>query len=240
MGKAAGFIRSTIFYIGFALTIIVFSTFAWLTCLFLTTRPHQSLVTCGNFLSLHWLRLTCGIHVEIEGLENLPTTPSVILSNHESTWETFYLQRLFRPVSTILKKELLRIPFFGWGLATMKPIAIDRSSPKDALKKVLQGGVARLGQGNNVLIYPQGSRHSHKARTTYARSGAAIAIDAGVPLIPVVHNASVCWPSDTFIKQPGVIKIIIGKPLETQGKDSRTLTEAVQNWIESHRSEMPS
>lgn len=240
MAEAIRVTRSVFFYIGFALTIVVFGLLACFTGPILPTRPHQSLVTVGNFLALHWLRLTCGIRVEIEGLENLPGSPAVILSNHESTWETFYLQRLFRPVSTILKKELLRIPFFGWGLYFMKPIAIDRSNPKDALKKVLAGGIMRLKQGNNVLIYPQGSRHSHKARASYARSGAAIAIAAGVPLIPVVHNAATCWPSETFIKQAGVIKVIIGKPLETQGKDSRALTEAVQSWIESQRSEMPS
>lgn len=229
-------LRTACFYLGFALIVILFSLVSCLLgTLRVPARYHQDIVTIGNFLSIGWLRVCCGIKVRFIGRENLPKMPSVILSNHESTWETFYLQRLFRPVSTILKKELFRIPFFGWGLYFMQPISIDRGNPKAALKKVNTMGMQRLREGNNVLIYPEGTRHAATEKKNYARSGAAIAISAGVKLIPVVHNASTCWPGNTYLKRPGTITVIVGAPIDTSGKDSRTLTNQVQEWIETHR-----
>lgn len=193
----------------------------------------QNMATWANAIIIKWLNFSCGITLRIDGLENIPDTPCVVLSKHQSGWETFYLQRLLRPVSTILKKELFWIPFFGWGLYFMHPIAINRSNPREAMKQILAQGKQRLAQGNNVLIYPEGTRTPIGQTGNYGRSGAALAIAAGVPVLPVAHNAGYCWPAHQFIKWPGRIRMVIGKPIDTADSDSRQLTEQVKNWIES-------
>ena len=236
MKTALLWLRTLFFYLGFALIIVIFGLVSCVSgILHLPTRLHQNLVTTGNFLIMKWLRVCCGIKIRLVGAEYLPDSPAVILSNHESTWETFYLQRLFRPVSTTLKRELLRIPFFGWGLYFMHPIPIDRGNPKAALKQVNSVGQQRLKEGNNVLIFPEGTRHAREEKKTYARSGAAIAINAGVSIIPVAHNAANCWPGDTYLKRPGIITVMIGNPIDTRESDSRSLTQQVQEWIETQR-----
>lgn len=201
-------------------------------------RMRQNVITWANAIIIKWLNISCGITLRVDGLENLPGTPCVILSKHQSGWETFYLQRLFRPVSTILKKELFWIPFFGWGLYFTHPIAIDRSNPREAMKQILSQGKQRLAQGNNVLIYPEGTRTPVGEIGHYGRSGAALAIAAGVPVIPVSQNSGYCWPAHTFIKWPGKIHVSIGKPIDTSDTDSRQLTEQVKDWIESTQTDL--
>ncbi|MGV6806380.1 MAG: lysophospholipid acyltransferase family protein [bacterium] len=219
------------------LSIFIFGLLSCLLYPFVPTRPHQRIVTLGNAFIVLWLRVTCGVRVNLVGAENLPDSPAVVLSNHESTWETFYLQRLLAPVSTTLKKELLRIPFFGWGLYFMRPIAIDRGNPRAALRQVLETGKQRIAEGNNVLIYPEGTRHGG-GKKQFARSGAAIAVESGVPVIPVAHNAGDHWPGRTFIKRPGTITVVVGTPIFNPGQDSRSVTSEVQQWIESQRASM--
>jgi 1-acyl-sn-glycerol-3-phosphate acyltransferase len=150
-----------------------------------------------------------------------------------------FLQFYFGPVSTILKKELLRIPFFGWGLATLRPIAIDRRNPIQALKDVKRIGLERLQQGNNLLVFPEGTRVPLGEVGNYARSGADIACTAGVPVIPVAHNAAECWPHRQFLKYPGTITVVIGAPIPTTGRDRKELTEEVKNWIEDQIRQLP-
>lgn len=225
--------RSTLFYLGFSGIVACFST---LVCLlaFLPLHLRQTLATTGNALIMAWLRICCGISIKAEGLGNIPVQPCVFLSNHQSTWETFYLQRLLRPACTILKKELLYIPFFGWGLSLMHPIAIDRTNPRDATRQVLTGGRQRLAEGNSVIIYPQGTRVPYGESKPYARSGAALALDAGVPVVPVAHNAGAHWPNDEFLKYPGTIRVVFGAPITDAG-NSKQLTTEVQSWIEAQQ-----
>jgi len=161
------------------------------------------------------------------------------MAKHQSTWETMFLQYYFGPVSTILKKELLRIPFFGWGLASLRSIAIDRSSPIQALKDVKNKGLERIKQGNNLLIFPEGTRIPLGTVGNYARSGADIAVTAGVPIIAVAHNAAECWPHKQFLKYPGTITVVLSEPIATEGKDRKALTEDVKTWIESEIAKMP-
>ena len=201
-------------------------------------RPRQLLITTANVIIIWWLRVCCGVKVVVKGRDNIPKQPFVALSKHQSGWETFFLQRALTPVSTILKKELLLIPFFGWGLAMTRPISINRSNPKDALRTVLRQGKKRLEEGNNVLIYPEGTRIDHGEVGNYTRSGAALAISAEAPILPIAHNAGSCWPAHRFIKRAGTIHVIIGEPIETAGKNSKALTEQVKNWIESSISQL--
>lgn len=228
------FTRSLLFYVIYALILAFFGTFTCTIGIFLPCRARHNIVTLANALIIKWLGVSCGVTLRVDGLKNIPEAPCVILSNHQSGWETFYLQRLLRPVSTILKKELFWIPFFGWALYFMHPIAINRSSPRGALKQILSQGLQRLASGKNVLIYPEGTRMPLGKIGRYGRSGAALAIAAGAQIIPVSHNAGHCWPPHAFIKRPGQIHISIGKAIETNSDDdSRLLTEHVKNVIEA-------
>lgn len=233
MKTTIAFTRSTLFYLVYALTMVIFGTISCTVGILLPYKIRQHVITCANVIIIKWLSISCGITVKVDGLENIPDTPCVVLSKHQSGWETFYLQRALRPVSTILKKELFWIPFFGWGLYFMHPIAIDRSNPREAMKQILTQGKQRLAEGNNVLIYPEGTRTPVGKVGNYGRSGAALAVASGVPIVPVAQNAGYCWPAHKFIKWPGIIHVSIGKPIDTTGADSKVLTAQVKDWIES-------
>ncbi len=191
-------------------------------------------------MSIWSLKFFCGIDCDIKGAENVPAkTPVVIMAKHQSTWEAFFLQMYFHPTSVILKRELLRIPCFGWGLAQMRPISIDRSNPRDAWKKVKTFGKKRLEQGNHVLVFPEGTRTPVGQVGTYARSGADIALGSNAALLPVAHNAGVHWPMHTWLKYPGTITLSIGKPITTEGKSSKEITQEAKIWIENEVQKMP-
>ncbi|OUS17314.1 hypothetical protein A9Q88_03470 [Gammaproteobacteria bacterium 50_400_T64] len=226
-------LRTVLFYCGYVPTIITFSLLGCTLGLVIPYRPRQTFITTANAIVLWWLKLSCGIKVNVEGLDNIPEQAFVALSKHQSGWETFYLQRTLRPVSTILKKELLKVPFFGWGLAMTRPIAIDRSNPKQALREVLSQGKQRLEEGNNILVFPEGTRMNYGEIGNYSRSGASLAINSGAPILPIAHNAGSCWPAHRFIKHPGTIHVIFGKPIESTGRKSKELTEEVKDWIET-------
>lgn len=229
------FIRSLIFRLGFLLVVVFFTGVVFLFGWFLPSNVRHRLIGMPAQCITVLLRTICGIKLEVTGLENIPQGCYVALSKHQSNWETIYLQYLLQPVSTILKKELLYIPIFGWGLARVQPIPIDRDNPRGAIKQVLEQGRKRLALGNNVVIYPEGTRIKYGERGRYARSGAALAKSAKVPILPISHNAGVCWPGKEFIKYPGTIKLVIGEPIETSKASSKILTDQVEQWIEAQQ-----
>ena len=233
------YLRSIIFYILYGGTGMIAGTVS----LFLWPFPFRvryDIVMQWNTFALWAAKNIAGINYEIHGSENIPTdTNYVVLCKHQSTWETVFTQVYFKPLSTILKKSLLRIPFFGWGLALLKPIAIDRSNPREALKIVHKQGQERIKEGINVLVFPEGTRVAAGSVGNYARSGAGIACSAGVPILPVAHNAGELWPVPKLLKHPGTITVVIGKPIETDGKNSKELTQQVKEWIETEIQNMP-
>jgi 1-acyl-sn-glycerol-3-phosphate acyltransferase len=233
------YLRSFLFYIGHNITGIIAGTVAIIIWPIFPYSWRWRIVTLWNRFTMFWLWLCCGINVKIIGQRHPEQFPCVVLAKHQSTWETMFLQYYFGPVSTILKKELLRIPFFGWGLATTRPIAIDRKNPVQALKDVKKKGLERLQQGNNILVFPEGTRIPLGQVGNYARSGADIACSAGVPVVPVAHNAAECWPHKQFLKYPGTITVVIGEPIRTEGRDRKELTEAVKVWIEDQITQLP-
>lgn len=225
-------LRSVLFYLGYA------SLTLWFGLTVLALRPLGHLVciryiNCWNRAVIVWLRLTCGVRWEVQGLEHVPDRPFVIVAKHQSQWETFFLQLPFAPTCTILKQELLDIPVFGWGLASVKPIAIDRSQRREAMKKILEEGCSRLAEGLCVLIFPEGTRTDPGKIGRYARGGADLAQKAGVPMLPVAHNAGECWPGKRFIKYPGLITIVIGKPITGDEAEGRNLMNQAAEWIEA-------
>lgn len=225
--------RAALFYLGYSMFTVWFSVTGVIFCWWLPYRVRYTYLTLWNFLVMRWLRITCGISCHVRGRELLPPGPFVLMSKHQSQWETFFLQVLRPPIATVLKKELLRVPFFGWGLALLEPIAIDRNNPKQALREIMEQGVHLIGLGRSIMIFPEGTRTPPGKVGNYARSGATLACKAGVPIVPVAHNAGLFWPSKKFLKYPGVIEIVIGAPIDTSSRDSRALTDTVKNWIEN-------
>jgi len=180
-----------------------------------------------------WLaRIVLGIRHRVVGLENLPSGPAVIMAKHQSAWETIAFQQIFPPVSFVLKKSLLRIPFFGWGLALFSPIAIDRAAGRDALRQIETQGRARLAAGFWVLIFPEGTRVAPGEKGTYQIGGAWLAVKAGVPVVPVAHNAGLVWPRNAFVKQPGEVEVRIGPPIKTAGRKATEVLAETEAWIE--------
>jgi len=196
-------------------------------------KPRAKYIRQWNFFALFLAKHLVGVKVELRGAENIPDFPCVIMSKHQSQWETFYLQTVFPMMCTILKKELLEIPFFGWGLRKLEPIAIDRSNPKQALRAIQKTGLQRLAQGRSVLIFPEGTRMPFGEKGNYARSGASLAVEARVPILPIAHNAGYCWPSDEFLKKRGTIIVSMGPLINAEGKTSREVTQEVERWIEN-------
>lgn len=181
-----------------------------------------------------WLaRWMLGIRYRVEGLEHLPKAPAIILSKHQSAWETLAFQVIFPPQVLVLKRELLWIPFFGWGLALMSPIAIDRSRGGAALKHMLDAGRRRLGEGFWIAIFPEGTRVRPGERGRYHPGGAWLAVKSGAPVVPVAHNAGRCWPRNAFVKRPGLVTVQIGKPIAPDGLSAEALNAKVEEWIES-------
>lgn len=181
------------------------------------------------------LALTCGITYRIEGQENIPAGPFVLVANHQSTWETFVLSYLFHPLSAVLKKELTYIPVFGWLLKLGRPIVIDRSRKQSAIKEILRQGQALLAQGINVIIFPEGTRVPVGEQRSHLPGGAMLACKAGVPVLPLVHNAGAHWPAHQLRKIPGVITIRIGKPVSTAGRAPKELNQALEAWINAEK-----
>jgi len=227
------FFRSLIFSVGYYFSGILAGTIAVIIWPIFPYSWRWRIVTCWNRFVLFWLRACCNLKHEVVDLRHRKHLPCVILSKHQSIWETMFLQYYFGPVSTILKKELLLVPFFGWGLASLRTIAIERSNPIQALKQVRSKGIETLKSGNNLLIFPEGTRVPFGQAGKYARSGADIASAAQAPIIPVAHNAGKFWPNQNFIKYPGTIRVVIGDEIDTKTLDRKELTQQVEDWIES-------
>ncbi len=177
-------------------------------------------------------RWVLGIRYRVIGLEHLPNGPCVVLAKHQSAWETIAFQLFMPPLAFVLKKELLKIPFFGWGLAMTSPIAIDRNAGREALKTLEEQGRQRLAQGFWVVIFPEGSRMPPGVRGRYNVGGAWLAVKAGVPVLPVAHNAGRLWGKNAFIKRAGEITVVIGPPIPTAGRKPAEVIAETEAWIE--------
>jgi 1-acyl-sn-glycerol-3-phosphate acyltransferase len=176
-----------------------------------------------------------GIRWRVEGRENLPARPSVILAKHQSAWETLAFQLIFPPQVHVLKRELLWIPFFGWGLAAMSPIAIDRSRGAAALRAMARVGRERLAQGFWIVVFPEGTRVAPGERRRYQPGGAWLAAATGAPVVPVAHNAGRLWPRNAFFKRPGTVTVRIGPSIDSSGRDAEAINTLAEQWIEEQQ-----
>ncbi|MEE8289535.1 MAG: lysophospholipid acyltransferase family protein [Nitrosomonadaceae bacterium] len=207
-------------------TLIVLASFP-------LTPLNRNRITSGwAHIMLYLTRVICGVHYRVLGIENIPKTPSIVLSKHQSAWETLAFQQIFPAQVWVLKKELLHIPFFGWGLAMTSPIAINRSSGRAALKQIVQQGKDRLKQGLWIVIFPEGTRIVPGKKGKYGIGGAWLATHTGVSVVPVAHNAGELWGKNSFIKRPGTITVSIGAPIDPAGMKASELNARVEEWIE--------
>ncbi len=223
-------VRKVIYYILFIPSMVIASLLMVTLGMLMPFRLRMELTTLWNYLvSEPLLRWFTGIRVEVEGLENIPKEVFVAVSNHQSEWETYYLGRRLRPVSMVIKRELLSIPFFGWAMRAARHIPIDRSRKHNSIDQIVRQGRERLCEGINVMIFPESTRANPGEIRRYSRTAAKLAIDQGVPLLPMVHNAGEHW-SNRGVMRPGTIRLRIGQPLKSTGRSAAELTDQVMQW----------
>lgn len=232
LNKLNLFMRSLIFSI-ISLTIIFFYSFISILLWPFPLRVRYAFIMSYTRFAIYLLKVICHIDYQIVGLENIPKNRNgIVLSKHQSTWETFFLPTIFSQAAIILKRELLWVPFFGWGLATLAPIAINRNQSTTAMDQIIKQGKKYLDSGRWVLIFPEGTRIPPGKIGKFRLGGARLAIATGYPIIPVAVNAGRCWPKQQFIKKPGLVTVAIGPLIETKGKTAEEVMLQAKKWIE--------
>lgn len=227
-----------------ALGSIVFTTFLF----FWTIGYAAFFVLVGGFMSLRrrfslieWyaerifdvLRVTCRLDYRVEGLENIPDEPHIAYWKHSSAWETFGQFLVGPPKVIVLKHELMYIPFVGFGLWLLRSIDVKRGAGASAVNQVVRQGDSRLTEGLSILIFPEGTRVSAGETRRYGVSGALLASRTGCKIVPVAHDAGYYWPRRGLLKKPGTVRVIVGPPIDTAGREPREINEEAQAWIES-------
>jgi 1-acyl-sn-glycerol-3-phosphate acyltransferase len=233
-------LRSVLFYIGYALSLFLYSSLCIFIGWLLPLKQRYRFIVGWNRFAIWWLRVSCGVHYRISGEDKVPQAPYLMVSNHQSPWETIFLYFRFVPLCAILKIELLRIPFFGWALALLRPIAIDRSKRKDARKTLLTQGLQRLQEEKiSVLVFPESTRVAHGEFKSFSNGAAELAIAAGVKIVPVYHNAGLFWPAHRFIKRAGTVDVVVLPAIDTVGREPRQLTQELQRLIHEGLAKLP-
>ena len=217
----------------FVFWLVITPVFSLIACLIAPLPPlwRYHIIAVWSQLSVAALRLCCGIRYRVVGAANIPPTPAVFISRHESAWETIAYQCILPPQVFVLKRQLLQIPFFGWGLRQMSPIAINRSGGGGALRQLREQGRARLAAGFHVVIFPEGTRMPPGESRAYFPGGAWLAKDAGVPVIPIAVDSGRCWGKNSFIKRPGLITLQIGEAIDTRDKSVEEINHCAKQWI---------
>jgi len=224
-------LRSSLYALFQAIATPVFAVLALL--LFpLPAAARYRFITTWSRLMLAGAETILGIRYRVLGAERLPPPPYIVLAKHQSAWETLAFQAIFPPQVWVVKRELLWIPFFGWGLALLAPIAIDRASGPRALRQLLEQGRDRLARRYCIVIFPEGTRVAPGTRGKYQVGGAWLAVKTGAAVVPVAHNAGELWGRRAFIKRPGLVTVSIGAPIDSRQLAPEELNRKVEDWIE--------
>jgi len=234
MGSALAAFRSALYFLFLVVTIVPWATAAVIYSIFV--RGERLYWVCAGWLRLAgWgARVICGVQARVQGYENLPDSPVVMLPKHQSAWETLAFPSLMpHPLCYVFKRELLWIPFFGWAMARMDLIHIDRSKRTEAWTKVAEQGRRFMAQGNWVIMFPEGTRAPRGGQGKYKNGGTRLAVETGRPVLPVAVTSARCWPRKSFVLRPGVIDVSIGKPIPSTGRDADSLMRQVETWIEA-------
>ena len=231
-------LRSLLFYFLMALATIVFVVLGFII-LPLNFPLRFRIMSHWSVYNFWTLKHICGLDHVIEGVENIPSGPAIIMCKHQSAWETLALQIHFPAQVWILKRELLWIPIYGWGLASMQPIAINRTAGMRALRQIVNDGKQRLERGLWVVIFPEGTRTAPGERRKYQAGGGLLAAKTGYPIVPVAHNAGNFWPKNSLDKSPGTIRMVVGPVITSEGKSAEQITSEVEDWIEATVARLP-
>ncbi len=224
-------LRATLYYAVAAVAAGIVCTLLVLAFL-LPFRVRYRIGRLWTDTALWMLRHVCGLRWEVRGRQHIPAGPAIVMCKHQSAWETMALQQIFPPQVWVLKRELVWLPLFGWGLGLLDPIAIDRKAGFRAMKTLAREGADRLARGAWVVVFPEGTRVGVDERRDWQPGGGLLAAHTGAPVVPVAHNAGVYWPRNTFAKRPGTILLEIGPPLDTRGLSAAEITRRVQEWVE--------
>lgn len=230
-------LRSTLFSLGMLLSILVYT----LPCIIVRVLPFRmcfSFVSSWCAFNVFWLKITCGIDYEVTGLENIPDKPCIIMSNHQSTWETLAFPGIFPTLAWVIKKELLYLPLFGWGIASVQPIALDRKKGKKAIQQLVNDGKKKLSLGRFILLFPEGTRIPYDEQRTLKVGGFVLAKQAQADILPVAHDSGRLWPRKQFLKKSGTIQVRIGKPISSANKSADELRAEYSDWLQSTRTEL--
>ncbi len=223
-------IRSTIFWITF-LPMVLLSASVLSLAFFMPLGFRIGIINFWISYSLGCLRLICGLKYEVEGLENIPDHGFIVMSKHSSTWETIAIQRFFRPMVWVVKRELTLIPFFGWALKSMNAIALNRGTGRKAINQLVTESRQSMDQGRILMLFPEGTRVPPGQTKPFKLGGAIVSQRTGYSVLPIAHNAGEFWPRHSWIKWPGTIRVVIGKPIDPEGKSPEQIIGEVANWV---------
>lgn len=224
-------IRNLLFMLALAVLTPLYALIAMATFPFGPKTRHRIIRGWPHLMA--WVvKHVLGIPYRLVGAENIPAGPAIVMSKHMSAWETIMLQDIFPPMVFVMKREIHKLPFFGWGIAQMPMIAIDRAAGKDALAQVVEQGIDRLGHGFWVTIFPEGTRVAPGSRKRYKAGGAVLAAKSGAPVVPVAHNAGEFWARNAFLKRPGEVVVSIGPAIDTQGLPPDEINRRAEAWVE--------
>lgn len=227
------FIRSFLFTLVLALATVIWAPICFLFAPLPYNQRYWATARWNVFI-IWAAKVICGIRYETRGFENFPDGPVIVLSKHQSAWETiFLLMATPRPLVFVFKKSITYIPFFGWAISLMKMIPIDRNKGKDAFAQVVTIGRKRLADGQWVIMFPEGTRIAVGKKGNYKGGGTRLAIETNTPVIPIALNSGECWPKNSFIKRPGTITVSVGKPIAPEEMNAAELMSKVEEWIEA-------
>lgn len=224
-------LRSVLFLVGALLITAPFGILVPAARIFGSEAPFTVARTYTKVM-LRWIEISCGIRYEVTGWEHVPKTPVVIMAKHQSAWETIWIESAFPSQCWIIKKELLWLPFVGWGLMAIRAIAIDRSAGSSAREQIVEQGAERLREGHWVTIFPEGTRVAPGAKGRYGIGGSLLATRTGTAILPIAHNAGEVWGRYAFRKKPGVVKVVIGPLIPAAGREVLEVNREVEGWIE--------
>lgn len=239
MSSLIATLRAALFYTGYAVFTIVWGTISVLICWALPFRARfVFIIGVWTRVTLFWLRVCCGVRHRVAGLGNLPDTPCIAFVQHQSTWETAFAQTLLAPQATLIKRELLHIPFFGWAYSLLQPIAINRGDGRKALRQLIETGKDRLSKGLWVVLFPEGTRRPPGEVGPFFAGGASLASASASPVVVIAHNAGFFWPAHAFGKRSGVIDVRISPPISTDGKRAKDINAEASAWMQSQQGEL--
>jgi 1-acyl-sn-glycerol-3-phosphate acyltransferase len=239
MQRIGWILRSALFFLWLAVTVVPWATFVVLMSVFVRGTPLYWVCARWLAVAIWGARVICGVRWRVHGMENVPTAAdaraAVLLApKHQSTWETFAFPMLMpHPLCYVFKRELLWIPFFGWAIGSLDMIHIDRSRRTEAWSKVAEQGKRYMAQGSWVIMFPEGTRTPRGQQGTYKTGASRLAISAGTPIVPIAVTSARCWPRKSFLLRPGVIDVSIGRPIPGQGRQPEELMREVEAWIEA-------